>query len=350
MSNYHQILAEIIAKIEIDENFTVAHPDYEALELTPDVIEKLHQALPQIRSKYLTTQVQEYLYDIYFSHSAIGLQELEITEQQQLQLTNNIVNGIDIHFYEQLRQSNTGEGYLDFNWQVVGETEDRELVVVKDGLHLHIDRQRYLDPDLAHVSIGSTIPIYLPPSLVGEDTYIIVGNAGTPKVYPPNSGVKSLELYFNFTPDAAVAIAAQLTHELNSLKIPFQFAILHDPVLFYRYDAGTLRLDRAGYLAIQPVLTKLHQVHQAEFSTNVPLFSKQLAPGLGLAEVPIAPVSFGMQRCELVAKGLIAAMEQDRTTAADKFELIQQQWTIAGLDLLQPYLNPLRSDSYDFAV
>jgi HopA1 effector protein family len=357
MSNFYQILTEIIAKIEIlhgrgsanDANFTVAHADYEAQELTPDVIEKLHQAAPQIRSKYLTTQVQEYLYDIYFSHSELSLQELEIAKRQPIQLTNNIVNGIDIHFYEQLRQSNTGEGYLDSNWQVVAETEDRELVVVKDGLHLHIDRHRYLDPDLAYVTIGSTIPIYLPPSLVGEDTYIIVGNAGTPKVHKPNSGEKFLELYFNFTPDAAVAISTQLTHELNRLKIPFQFAILHDPVLFHRYDAGTLRLSQAGYLAIKPVLTQLHKLQQAEFSVNVPLFSKQLAPGLGLAEVPTAPGSFGMQRCELVAKGLIAAIEQDRTTATDKFELIQQQWTIAGLDLRQPYLNPLRSDCYDFA-
>jgi hypothetical protein len=349
MSNFHQILAEIIDKIEIDANFTVAHPDYEALEIDPDVIEKLQQALPQIRAKYLTNQVQEYLYDIYFSHSSIGLQELEIAEQQPIQLKNNIVNGIDIHFYEQLRQSNTGEGYLDFNWQVVGETEDRELVVVKDGLHLHIDRQRYLDPDLEHVTIGSTIPIYLPPSLVGEDTYIIVGNAGIPTASTLNSGVKLLELYFNFTPTAAVAISAQLTDELNRLKIPFQFAILHDPALFYRYDAGTLRLSQSGYLAIQPLLAQIHQAHQAEFSANVPLFSKQLAPGLGLAEVPAAPSSFGRQRCELVAKGLIAAMDRDRTAAADKFELIQQEWTVAGLDLLQPYLNPFPLDCYNFA-
>jgi hypothetical protein len=347
MSNFPQILAEIIDKIEIDTNFTVAHPDYEPRELTPDVIAKLHQALPQIRAKYLTTQVQEYLYDIYFSHSEMSLDELKIAEQQPVQLKNNIVNGIDIHFHEQLRQSNTGEGYLDSNWQVIAETEDRELVVVKDGLQLHIDRQRHLDPDLAHVSIGSTIPIYLPPSLVGEDTYIIVGNAGTPATSTLNSGVKLLELYFNFTPAAAVEIAAQLTHELNRLKIPFQFAILHDPLLFHRYDAGTLRLSQSGYLAIQSVLAKIHQTHQAEFSANVPLFSKQLAPGLGLAEVPSAAASFGMQRCELVAKGLIAAI--DRRTAADKFELVQQEWTVAGLDLLQPYLNPLPLDCYNFA-
>ena len=348
MSNSHQILAEIIDKIEIDENFTVAHPDYEALELDSDAIAKLHQAPPQIRSKYLTTQVQEYLYDIYFSHSSIGLQELEIAEQQPVQLANNIVNGVDIHFYEQLRQSNTSIGYLDSNWQVVAETEDRELVVVKDGLHLHLDRHRYLDTDLAHVTIGSTIPIYLPPSLVGEDTYIIVGNAGKPTATTPNSGVKFLELYFNFTPAAAVEVSAQLTHELNRLKIPFQFAILHDPLLFHRYDPGTLRLSQSGYLAIQPVLTQIHQAHQAEFSAHVPLFSKQLAPGLGLAEIPTAASGFGMQRCGLVAKGLVAAMAQDRTAAADKFQLIQQEWTIAGLDLLQPHLNPSPSDCYNF--
>jgi HopA1 effector protein family len=349
MLNFPQILAEIIDKIEIDDNFTVAHPDYEALELDPDVVAKLHQALPQIRSKYLTTQVQEYLYDIYFSHSLMSLQEQEIADQQAVQLKNNIVNGIDIHFHEQLRQSNTGDGYLDSNWQVVAETEERELVVVKDGLHLHVDRQRYLDPDLEHVTIGSTIPIYLPPSLVGEDTYIIVGNAGAPTASTLNSGVKSLELYFNFTPAAAVEIAAQLTQELNKLKIPFQFAILHDPVLFHRYDAGTLRLSQSGYLAIQPVLSTIHQAHQAEFLANVPLFTKQLAPGLGLAEVPTVPGSFGMQRCELVAKGLVAAMYQDRTAAADKFKLVQQEWTVAGLDLLQPYLNPLPLDCYNFA-
>jgi HopA1 effector protein family len=348
MSNFHQILTELIDKIEIDENFTVAHPDYEPLELTPEMIEKLHQALPQIRSKYLTTQVQEYLYDIYFSHSSIPTQELKIAEQQPIELANNIVNGIDIHFYEQLRQSNTSTGYLDSNWQVVAETEDRELIVVKDGLHLHIDPQRYLDPDLAHVSIGSTIPIYLPPSLVGEDTYIIVGNAGIPKRYTPNSGTKFLELYFNFTPAAAVEIAAQLTHELNKRKIPFQFAILHDPALFYRYDTGTLQLSQADYLAIQPVLAKICQAQQSEFSAHVPLFSKQLAPGLGLAEVPTTPIRFGMQRCELVARGLITAIAQNRTAAADKFQLVQQEWTVAGLDLLQPYLNPLRLDCYDF--
>jgi hypothetical protein len=38
-----------------------------------------------------------------------------------------------------------------------------------------------------------------------------------------------------------------------------------------------------------------------------------------------------------------------RTATSDKFELIQQEWTVAGLDLLQPYLNFLPLDCYNFA-
>lgn len=169
--------------------------------------------------------------------------ELDIIAKQPTQIKNNIINGIDIDLCIRLQQSNTSNGYIDPDWQVVAETND-ELIVVKDGLHLHIDRQQHL-PKLPQAGIGDLIPIYLPHNLVGRDTYIIIGNLGSP------DRAKSVEIYFNFTPNAAVAIAQKLTSELNRLSIPFQFAILHDPALFYRYDAGTLWLPHTGYIAVQ---------------------------------------------------------------------------------------------------
>jgi HopA1 effector protein family len=357
MSNFLQILAEIVEKIEIvglvtpaeNQNFTVRHPDYPPLEFQPETIAKLEQISPQLQAKYLTSQVQNYLYDIYFSHSLMSLEELVVAGQQPRQIKNNIINGIDIDFCQRLEQSNTSNGYFDFDWQVIAETETGELIVVKDGLHLHIDRQRHLAQNLQQTAIGDTIPIYLPPNLVGQDTYIIVGNAGTPNAVQSRSDeeVKLVQLYFNFTPDAAVEIAHKLTHELNTLNIPFQFAILHDPALFYRYDPGTLWLPQAGYLEMQTVLTQIYQVYQAEFSPNVPLFSKQLAPGLGIAEIPATPGTFGMQRCELLAEALLAVMEQDLTLTADKLSLIRQELTTAGIDWLRPYLNPTALDCYN---
>jgi hypothetical protein len=173
----------------------------------------------------------------------------------------------------------------------------------------------------------------------------MVGNFGM-----PNSPM-SIELYFNFTPDAAVAIAQTLTHELNKLSIPFQFAILHNPALFRCYDAGTLKLSQADYLAAQTVLAQIYRTHQADFSPDVPLFTKQLAPGLGIAEVPTTtPGSFGMQRCELLATGLLAAMAQGQTLAADKLNTIRQQFATAGIDGLKPHLNPDALDCYKIYI
>jgi HopA1 effector protein family len=70
----------------------------------------------------------------------------------------------------------------------------------------------------------------------------------------------------------------ELTKELNTLKIPFQFAILHNPELFYRYDTGSLWLSRSSYFSIQTILRKIYQARQTEFFPNAPLFSKHLNP------------------------------------------------------------------------
>jgi hypothetical protein len=342
---FHDTLTEIVEQIEIDLNFVVRHPDYPPLELQPDIIARFQRIPPQLQTKYLTIQVQNYLYDLYFSHSLVSLQDIEAAAQQPAQIKNNLINGIDIDFHHRLRQSNTSHGYIDPDWQIVAETDSGESIVVKDGLHLHIDRQQHLPTEFKQTAIGEIVPIYLPHNLVGRDTYIMVGNFGM-----PNSPISSVELYFNFTPDAAVAIAQTLTRELNKLSIPFQFAIVHNPALFHCYDAGTLWLSQADYLAAQTVLAEIYQTHRVEFSPDVPLFTKQLAPGLGIAEVPTTPGSFGMQRCELLATGLLAAMAQGQTLAADKLNTIRQQFATAGIDELQTYLNPDALDCYSIYI
>lgn len=339
MMMFLEILTEIVEKIEIDPHFAVRHPDYPPLELpSPDAIARFQRLPPQLQEKYSIIQIQTYLYELYFSHS---LQEIAATAQQQTQIKNNLIDGVDIDFYQRLERSNTSRGYFDPDWQIVATTERGEAIAVKDGLHLHIDPQRHLATDCRAAAIGDVVPIYLPHNLVDRDSYIAVGNCGRP------NSPQSIELYFNFTPDAAVAIVQTLTISLNQLRIPFQFAILHDPALFYRYDTGRLWLAQTDYLAAQPVLTEIYSAHQADFSPHVPLFSKQLAPGLGIAEVQTTAGKFGMQRCEILAQGLLAAMAQPgSTTSADKLRIICQEFTTAGIDWQQPYLNPNSVDCY----
>jgi HopA1 effector protein family len=346
MSAYQQILTEIIEKIEIDRDFAVRHPDYPPLELEPDSISIFKQTAPELQTKYAIAQIQNYLYDLYFSHSLVSLNEIELATAQPAQIKNNIIDGIDIDFYQQLQQSNTSKGYLDPDWQVSSITKDEELIVVKEKLHLHINRHRHLATDSQQASIGDIVAIYLPNSLVGQDTYIIVGNCGTPGTgkLPHQDRSPSVDLYFNFTPDAAVSIAQQLTTKLNQLDIPFQFAILHDPNLFHAYDAGTLWISQAGYLQAQAVIADIYRAHSGEFSPDIPLFTKQLAPGLGFAELP-ATENFGMQRCKLLATGLFAIRDLDLSTA-DKFKIVCQEFTNSEVDWLQPHLNFSILDDY----
>jgi hypothetical protein len=347
MSSFDHILTEIVAKISIDSpqetlcerDFTITHPDYPPLITNPETIAKLQQLPINLQQKHLVAQVQNYLHDIYFSHSLRSTQELEISAQQPSTVKNNLIDGIDIDFYPRLQQSNTSSGYFDPGWEIIATTDRGELIVIKNGLQIHIDPHKHLAPGFARSVPGAIVPIYLPHNLIGRDTYIAIGNAGLP------ASSELIQIYFNFTPDAAIAINRQLTSSLNKLGIPFQLAILHDPALFYRYDPATLELNQSDYRSVQPVLAKIYQAHQKLFATQIPLFSKQLAPGLGLVETPAAD-RFGQHRCQILAIGLVMATEQGQISAPEKLNTIQQQLEIAAIDLAQPYLNPLVIDNY----
>jgi HopA1 effector protein family len=332
-------LQEIAAKISIDRDFTIHHLDYAPFPISPDVLIKFQQLPTQLQAKFTIDRLRNYLHDLYFKRSLL-VQQVASTNPAATSIKNQLIDGIDIDFYRQLQQSNTSHGYRDPDWQVIAETDERELIVVKDGLHLHVSRHKHLPPECQQANIGETISIYLPHNLVERDAYLSIGNYGLPHQ------TASIQLYFNFTPAAAVAIVRQLTGELNQLKIPFQFAILHDPALFYRCDCGTLWLVGANYSILRSLLAEIYHAYQAEFSPQVPLFTKLLAPGLSIAQVPVAGSSFGMQRCELLATGLFTACKRGQT-AADKLGTIERVLTAAGVDLAQPYLNPSESDVYD---
>jgi HopA1 effector protein family len=271
----------------------------------------------------------------------MSLEETAKRLQRRLKVKNNAVNGIDIEFCQQLHQSNTSSGYINPGWQVVAQTDDAELIVVKDELHLHINPQQHLPQELRQATVGDIVPVYLSHNLVGIDTYIAVGNLGVPDL------MQSVQIFFNFTPNAAIQITRELTQALNELGIAFQFAILHNPDLFHRYDTGSLWLSQPCYFAVQTLLERTYNAHQAAFSPHIPLFAKQLAPGLGIAELPAASSTFGEHRCELLAESLAISMEQGKMTTTDKLGIVNQIFSFAGIDWLQPYLSFSTSDCYN---
>ncbi|HEX4611434.1 MAG TPA: T3SS effector HopA1 family protein, partial [Urbifossiella sp.] len=110
-----------------------------------------------------------------------------------------------------------------------------------------------------------------------------------------------------------------------------------------RADAGVLYLERRHTDRLGTALADVHRTVAADLRPEVPLFTRALAPGLGVAEDPGGALSFGQHRCRLAARAAWAAFSRgDADPAAVCAELLRA----AGLDPDRPHLEPGSRDDY----
>ncbi|URD48503.1 T3SS effector HopA1 family protein [Chroococcidiopsis sp. CCNUC1] len=340
-------LQDIVSNIEIQSNFCISHPAYKPLELPAEIVSRFERIPLELQNKYLSLQLQNFLYGIYYNGSlktalAPNASSDDLALHQNLE--NNTFLGIDQEFYDRLHKSNSGEGYFDPGWQVLRQEDDGSFAVTKGGLTLHIEREQHLRTEEQSVEVGDSVAIRMPRNLVQNGFYMAVSNAG-PDTYP-----HTVRVYFNLSPEGAVAVMSSLTRQLNETKIPFTFKVLYNPSDYGRYDSGVLYFDRSNYKTVWQVLTSVYIEARSHFRAEVPLFTKLLAPGLGLAEEPdckfATQESFGMNRCQIVANGLLEARQKGDESTACRMAFIRQHFSLLGLDLKHLYLNATSEDIY----
>ena len=109
-----------------------------------------------------------------------------------------------------------------------------------------------------------------------------------------------------------------------------------------------LYINKRFYRISVELLADIHHELQDHLGADTPLFTKHLAPGLGLAEEPGNGESFGQNRCRILAEGLWNAYEKGLQTEHDRLQEVRQQFERNGLSLDFPFLNPHSSDQYMF--
>lgn len=340
-------LLDIVNQVQIHSHFCISHPRYKPLELPPEVVSRFQNLPLNIQSKFLNQRLSTFLYGIYYNAS-LKLALANDSSENDLALNQNLENntylGVDVAFYDRLHESNTTEGYFSSGWQVIKQETDGALAVQQGGLTLHINPEKHLQPDVQTPSIGDVVAIKMPKNLVQNGFYMAVGNAG------PCKSEDIVRVYFNLTPAGAVAIMGSLTTQLNHILIPFKFKALYNPKDYGRYDSAVLYFNKNNYQAVHLVLQKVYIEHQSDFKPEVPLFTKQLAPGLAIAEEPnhkfAQKESFGTNRCQIVAKGLLEAWNQGDNSPSVRLEKILQQFSLLKIELHRPYLNANSEDIY----
>ncbi|WP_341526578.1 T3SS effector HopA1 family protein [Nostoc sp. UHCC 0302] len=341
-------LQDMVHQIQIESHYCIRHPDYKPLKLAESSVSRFQKLPLELQNKYLGLQLRNFLYGIYYNGSlksdlASDAEGINLALNQNLE--NNTLMGVDLAFYDRLHESNKSEGYFTHDWVVVKEETDETLLIQKNGLTLHIQRNFHLQPEDRSATVGKSVALKMPKNLVQNGFYMAVGNAASPQHHEAITRV-----YFNLTPDGAVAVMDSLTSQLNTLGISFSFKVLYNPSDYGRYDSGVLYFNKNSYEAVHSVLEKVYVKHQSHFKEQVPLFTKLIAPGLAIAEEPDRRFSdqesFGTNRCQIIANGLLDAWQQGNDTPSGRIASILQHFSLQKIELQRPYLNAKSDDIY----
>lgn len=346
-----EVLEDIVQKVEIKSDFSIRHPGYKPFELPSEVVTRFQKMPTQIQDKYISLQLRSFIYGIYYNGSMQSALALDGEGNSlPLDLENNTILGVDLGFYERLHNSNCGEGYFDPGWSIVREETDGTLVVNKGSLRLYIQPDKHLQTVGKGTLLGDLIAIRMPKNRVQNGFYMAVGNVGFRHLEDVKSQSATVRIYFNLTPEGAVAVMGSLTQRLNELAIPFSFKVLYNSKEYQRYDSGVLYFDKRDYEVIKQVLKTVYQEQKLHFKSEIPLFTKQLAIGLGLAEEPdkkfAIQESFGMNRCQIIANGLLAVWHQGDNSIEGRMRAIIEQFSSLGIELQRSYLNVNSEDIY----
>ncbi len=346
-------LQDIVRNVQIESNFRIIHPNYKPLELPTETSSRFQQIPQNLQDKYLSLQLRNFLYGIYYSGSlraalAVDTDSDGLALHQKLE--NNTFLGIDIEFFARLHESNCGKGYFDPGWRVLRQENDGSLAVKKGGLTLHIERNRHLQLTEQSATVGDLVAIWTPRNRVQNGFYVAVGNAGQENHSNSDGHSETVRIYFNLSSEGAVAVMRCITWQLNEIQLPFTFKVLYNPSDYGRFDSGVLYFNKSNYGFVRQVLQTAYKEYQLYFKIEVPLFTKFLAPGLALAEEPnhkfFTQESFGQNRCKIVANSLLEAWQKGDSSPEARMTTILQHFALLGIDLQRSYLNANSEDIY----
>lgn len=141
--------------------------------------------------------------------------------------------------------------------------------------------------------------------------------------------------YLNLAADSAPEVFARLAAELEHVGIPYAGKLLDNPANFDRPDSAVFYANRADAAA---VVRCAGAVYDADaFGAEVPAFTREVLPGVAVADDPGGGMSFGYHRCALVAHGVAAAGAVDPHA---RLGAVIDSFLRAGIDPARPHLGP----------
>jgi hypothetical protein len=245
-----------------------------------------------------------------------------------------------------LNSANTTRERWDYGWKITQILNDGSLYAMKEAQSRMLRPGEYMFQDAgAATQPGAWIRAFLSKEdVLSQPGFYIV----QPEIAPSFEDFQTLvRLYWNLEPDGAPTLLGRITESFNALRVPFQFKVLRYRSQYTRSDSAVLFVGwRYAGIALRLAFEIYADVKQY-LKPHTPLFAKQLAPGLGLAEDPANGQSFGMNRCGMLAQAMVGAYRKGQQTQKTRMAELRTLFDQAGLNLDRPYLSLSSVDHYD---
>jgi HopA1 effector protein family len=290
---------------------------------------------PRTARNYLLFQLQSQLYSDFYIRGAAS---------PGVWGNGWSVNGAAA-FGERLSVANMGDGNWEQGWEIQSVTLG-EVVVKRAGLTLWVRPKDCLMPQGGSMEPGTRLRLRFPKESLGLSPgyYMARSNHGN----NPNEAQRLVRLYWNLRVEGAETFVRAATSLLNEARMFFNLKVLNDPSSYTRCDAAVMYIRKEDYPAIVNLLGRIYPLIAPFLKPGTPVFTKPLAPGIGLAEDPGQAESFGQHRCRLLADGMIGAYEQGLRLLDQRLQIVTDRYAAEGISLSRPYLNPNSADIYTF--
>jgi len=244
------------------------------------------------------------------------------------------IKNADASFTSSLFNASTTRGYFDHGWAVESVGADGQISVRKDGSVVALAHYEYVSHAQPPI-IGSLVTrqFIKGTDIIQPQFYYLFAD----EVFRPLGAVA--RIYWNIGASSAPSLVHHVTSVLNKYRVPFLFKCLSAPELYGRKDAAVLYMSKRHYHQINNLLPLIYAPIAADMKDGVPGFTKVLAGGLGYADSPASGESFGISRCRVVAKGLLAGVLAQEKTIAQFEHAVNEQFRLADINPEKPYLN-----------
>lgn len=250
------------------------------------------------------------------------------------------------NFILKLSQANTGAGTWESGWILMGKEQGTgKMVVQKNNVRFCLEKEkiRRLDKDIYNTPcmVKTEKEIHLESS----NFYYACGD--TDKSQVAGYAGQTMRFYWNLTPQGAIRFIHILTTELNERKIAFRAKVISDPAKYTKTYSGVLYVD---FSQLEKVLASVEYVYQnikPLMNKPVPLFVKQIYPGLGFAEDPRNGLGFGISRSKLIAETLYDCFQQGINEQEKIEDTLFDSFIEAGFSPSHPYAREAKITYYE---